>query len=257
MTQGTTNDCSQRLHGRLAVVTGAGAGMGAAITRRFLEEGAIVVAADIDSSALERLSADLGPSPRLVVVTSNVSSPEGADAIAAKAMATTGFVDVLVNNAGIYPSKSFETMTFDDWRSVIDVNLHGVFLVTKALFPLMKAQGSGRIINIGSSSFFVGTPNASHYIASKGGVIGLSRSLASELGRYGITVNVVTPGLTMTETVRRKTAPELIEMRRKQRPLGRDQMADDIVGAVLFLASADAAFITGQIINVDGGIVKH
>jgi NAD(P)-dependent dehydrogenase (short-subunit alcohol dehydrogenase family) len=148
-------------------------------------------------------------------------------------------------------------MTFEEWRRVIDVNLHGVFLVTKAIFPLIRTGGSGRIINMGSSSFFAGTPQASHYVASKGGVIGFTRSLASELGPHGITVNVVTPGLTMTENVRRRTAPELIELRRRQRPLARDQVAEDIVGTVLFLASSDAEFVTGQTINVDGGTLKH
>jgi NAD(P)-dependent dehydrogenase (short-subunit alcohol dehydrogenase family) len=256
MTFTAANDYGQRQRGRLAVVTGAAAGIGAAITRGFLAEGASVVGADIDSSALERLLVEHHPSGRLSVVNANVASPFGAEAIAAKA-AAIGSVDVLVNNAGIYPSKSFEAMTFEEWRHVIDINLHGVFLVTKAIFPMMKSKGSGRIINIGSSSFFSGTANASHYIASKGGVIGLSRAWASEFGCYGITVNVVAPGLTMTETVRGKTAPELIEMRRKQRPIRRDQMAEDIVGAVLFLASAAADFITGQTINVDGGTVKY
>jgi NAD(P)-dependent dehydrogenase (short-subunit alcohol dehydrogenase family) len=246
-----------RLQGRVAVVTGAAAGMGAAITSRFLSEGATVIAADVDSSALEQLHERLSVGERLSIVTADVASPDGADGIAATATAKAGFVDILVNNAGILASQSFETMTFEEWRRVIDVNLHGVFLVTKAIFPLMRSRGSGRIINMGSSSFFAGTPKASHYVASKGGVIGFSRSLASELGRYGITVNVVTPGLTMTENVRRRTAPELIELRRQQRPLARDQVAEDIVGTVLFLASADAEFVTGQTINVDGGTVKH
>lgn len=246
-----------RLDGRVAVVTGAAAGMGAAITSRFLSEGATVVAADLDSSALERFRDSLSGPERLIMVTADVASPEGAEGIAAAAAAKAGHVDILVNNAGILASQSFETMTFEEWRRVIDVNLHGVFLVTKAIFPLMRPGASGRIINMGSSSFFAGTPKASHYVASKGGVIGFSRSLASELGRYGITVNVVTPGLTMTENVRRRTSPELIELRRQQRPLARDQVAEDIVGTVLFLASADAEFVTGQTINVDGGTVKH
>lgn len=129
--------------------------------------------------------------------------------------------------------------------------------MTSNILPLMKANGWGRIINFSSGTVFIGTSNFSHYAAAKAGVVGFSRCLASELGAYGITVNVVSPGLTATDTVVRTLSPELLEARRLQRPLQRHGLAADIVGTVRFLASADADFITGQTINVDGGVVMR
>lgn len=243
---------SGRLTGRRAVVTGAAKGMGAEIVQRFLAEGAQVVAADLDAGAL----ADLKSHPAVSTVAASIASEPGAQAIAAAAEAIGG-AQILVNNAGIFPTSPFEDMSFEQWKAVIDVNLHGTFLVTKALFPQMKAAGWGRVINIGSSSFLTGAPNATHYIASKGGVLGFARGLAGEIGKYGITVNTVTPGLTTTGTALAQTPPEVLEAKRRGRAVPRDQAPGDIVGAVLFLATPDADFISGQIINVDGGGARY
>jgi NAD(P)-dependent dehydrogenase (short-subunit alcohol dehydrogenase family) len=240
-----------RLAGRTAIVTGAAAGIGRAIAERFCAEGARVIAADLNIDALADLKS---AHETLAIVEADVATASGAIAIA---NAAGPHVDILVNNAGIYPTAAFEDITYEEWRRVIAVNLDSLFLVTRAVLPLMRDNGWGRIINIGSSSFFAGTPQSTHYIAAKGGVIGFSRSLASELGAYGITVNVVAPGLTSTQTILDAGNSEIIEMRRKQRPISRYQDAADVVGAVLFLASIDADFITGQTINVDGGIIKH
>ena len=141
----------------------------------------------------------------------------------------------------------------DVWRRVLDVNLTGTFFVIKAFLPLMKDGGNGRIVNIGSGTFFVGTPMHSAYASSKGGILGMTRTLAREFGQYGITVNQVTPGLTITPSSVKHMPESVVSMQRQLRALQRDQVPEDVVGSVFFLASDDAAFVTGQTINVDGG----
>ena len=148
-------------------------------------------------------------------------------------------------------------MTFADWRRVIAVNLDSVYLVTWNVLPLMKGRNWGRIVNISSATIWLGNPGLAHYAAANAGVIGVTRCLASEFGPYGITANVVTPGLTSTETARRTFSNELLERRGQQRPSKRQLLATDIVGAVLFLASEDSDLVTGQVINVDGGVVMR
>lgn len=171
--------------------------------------------------------------------------------------AVGGLVDVLVNCVGYFPARPFEQITAEEWRRIVDINLTGVFLPVQALLPLMKHNGWGRIISYGSGTFFKGTPNQSHYIAAKAGVIGLSRCLATELGDYNITVNVITPGLTITDAVRRELPAEFIAKQRQQRPLKRDELPEDLVGPTFFVASPDSDFITGQIVNVDGGSIRY
>ena len=144
-------------------------------------------------------------------------------------------------------------MTAVQWRRIIDINLTGVFLMVKAILPLMKGRGWGRIVNIGSASVFLGVAAQTHYVAAKAGVIGFSRSLARALGEEGITVNVVTPGLTLTPVVTDHLPADFIANQVKARAIQRDQAPEDLVGAVFFLASPDAEFMSGQTINVDGG----
>jgi NAD(P)-dependent dehydrogenase (short-subunit alcohol dehydrogenase family) len=148
-------------------------------------------------------------------------------------------------------------MSAADWRRVIDINLTGTFLMIHAMLPLMKTSGWGRIINFSSGSVFSGVPGQTHYVAAKAGLIGLSRSLAREVGVYGITVNVVTPGLTVTKAAHDTFPPELLAAQREGRAIQRDQQAEDLVGPVFFLASPDSDFISGQILNVDGGLTTH
>jgi len=246
-----------RLNDLVTVVTGAAGGLGRAITQRFLREGAAVVAIDINHERLDRLVADCAD-PRLTAFEADVAS--GFDCARMRAFIEDNFgrVDVLVNNAGIYPSQGFEDITYEEWRRVIGINLDSAFLMTSAILPLMKKRlGRGRIINISSGTVLLGTPTYTHYAAAKAGLIGFTRSLASELGPSGITVNAVAPGLTLTDTVAATVSAELLERRRVQRAVQRHQMPDDIVGTILFLASADSDFVTGQLINVDGGTAMH
>ena len=160
---------------------------------------------------------------------------------------------MLINCAGFFPFAPFEEMSSDDWKRVIDVNLTGSFLTTRAFLPLMKAGGWGRVINFGSGSVFDGTRGQAHYVAAKAGIVGFSRSLAREVGGYGITVNVIAPGLTVTKAVRDSFPPGILEAQRAGRAIQRDEVPEDLVGPVFFLASPDAGFISGQTINVDGG----
>ncbi len=248
---------SNRLAGKVALVTGAAGGIGSAITRRFIAEGARVAAADLTVEAINARFGSSIPADHLLAcvldVTSEDSCRNAIDAIVAK----WGRVDILINNAGIYPMSAIEDITLTEWRRVMSINLEGVFLVTRALVPVMKRQRFGRIISMSSSTVFKGTPRFTHYVASKMGVIGFTRSLASELGEFNITANVVTPGLTTTDTVLRTMPKALLDKRLEERPLKRHEVAEDLVGATLFLASDDAAFMTGQTVNVDGGVSFH
>jgi NAD(P)-dependent dehydrogenase (short-subunit alcohol dehydrogenase family) len=219
---------------RIVVVTGASGGMGALFVARFLANGDTVIATDTSEDALAKLA---------------------GNALAGFAREKAGRVDVLVNCAGFYPNQPFETMTLAEWNQVIGINLTGVFLMVKAMLPLMKGRGWGRIVNIGSSSMFEGVAEQTHYVAAKAGVLGFSRSLARAVGTEGITVNVLSPGLTLTAPVRKSMPKEFIAAQVKSRAIQRDENAEDLVGAVFFLASPDADFMSGQTVNVDGG--KH
>ena len=161
------------------------------------------------------------------------------------------------NGAGHFPRQAFEEITAEDWRRVIDLNLTGAFLMTQGVLPLMKGRGWGRIISYASGTAFNGTPGQAHYVAAKAGVIGLTRCLASELGEHGITANVITPGLTLTAPVRRDYPPAVLAAAVERRSIRRDMVPEDLVGTTFFLASPDADFMTGQILNVDGGSTKH
>lgn len=248
---------AERFAGQVAVVTGAAKGIGAALARRLLSEGACVIGADLDADGVAHLDPARASAGRLIAVRGDVSSEDDCRRIASAADAAGGRIDILVNNAGIYPAKKFEDIDYTEWRRVVAVNLDSAFLMTRAVLSVMKRRQHGRIINIASGSVLLGTPMFSHYAASKAGIIGFTRSLASEVGAYGITANVVSPGLTSTETVVGTLSAELLEARRLQRPLKRHLYADDIVGAIAFLASEDAGAITGQMINVDGGAAMY
>ncbi len=240
---------------RVVAMTGAAGGIGSALVGRFLANGDTVIAADIDADALARLARAYASSAKLTALEADTATESGCAEMAATARKQAGRVDVLVNCSGYFPARAFAEMTYAEWRHILTVNLDGVFLASRAVLPLMQGRGWGRIINIGSTSVFKGTAMQSHYVAAKAGVIGFSRSLASELGASGITVNVVTPGLTSTPVVVRTMPAEMIEDRTAQRAIRREQQADDLVGAVAFLASPDSNFMTGQTINVDGGAI--
>jgi NAD(P)-dependent dehydrogenase (short-subunit alcohol dehydrogenase family) len=242
---------------RVVVITGAAGGIGAKIVDRFISNQDTVFAIDNRPDALRFLQDAHQTCDGLFLIDGDVSREEDcrrfADAIRSKA----GHIDVLINCAGYYPVVLFEEMSLADWQQVIGINLNGPFLMVSNLLPLMKGRGWDRIVNIGSASIFEGVPGQAHYVAAKSGIVGFSRTLAMELGAYGITVNVVAPGLTVTEPVRREMPAEMIESQRDVRALKRDEQPEDLAGPVFFLASPDADFISGQILVVDGGKIKH
>jgi NAD(P)-dependent dehydrogenase (short-subunit alcohol dehydrogenase family) len=252
-----------RLVGKVAIVTGAGEGVGRASSLSLAEEGAKVVTADINpTSAQETARTIQEMGGHAVAVRADVSDPEQTQAMAKVALDTYGRIDILLNNAGIYPVRPWDEITLEEWNRVLAVNLTGTFLCARAVFPAMKAQGYGKIINISSDTFFSGVPGMLHYITTKGGVIGFTRTLAREVGIHGIRVNSIAPGLTQTEGMKALVADgrypaAAAENAAAQRCIKRQEVAEDLVGAVIFLASAESDFITGQTINVDGGRFMH
>lgn len=242
--------------GRIVVITGAAGGVGAELVRRFIANGDTVIGTDNSPTALAELEREVDATGALITTAGDITN-EADLATLASEVEKHGGLDVLINCAGFFPFDTFADTTLDRWRSVIDVNLTGYFLVTHTLLPLMTDHGWGRIINFGSASMFPGVPGQVHYVSAKAGLVGFTRSLAREVGTDGITVNLVTPGLTLTGPVVKNFAPELIESQRDGRALKRDQHAADLVGPVFFLASTDADFITGQTLNVDGGMFMN
>jgi len=240
---------------RIVVVTGAAGGMGALLVERFLANRDTVIATDTSEEALAKLADKVDEGTQLHTMAADISDEASCGHLAAFASEKAGHVDVLINCAGFFPTQAFEEMTLADWNKVIGINLTGVFLMVKAMLPLMKGRGWGRIVNIGSGSMFEGVAEQTHYVAAKTGVLGLSRSLARVVGKEGITVNVVAPGLTLTPAVAKSMPPEMVEAQVKARAIQRDEKGEDLVGTVFFLASPDADFMSGQTLNVDGG--KH
>jgi NAD(P)-dependent dehydrogenase (short-subunit alcohol dehydrogenase family) len=241
-----------RLADRVAIVTGGAQGIGRAIAQRLHEEGATVVIADLEGAEAAGEELDgLG-------VRVDVSNESDTRALATAALERYGRIDALVNNAGIYTSlvpTPFEQIDIDEWRRVYDVNVLGMFLATRAVVPAMREAGYGRIVNIASGTPYKGVPFLLHYVTSKGAVISMTRALAKEVGADGILVNTVAPGFTMSDGVLANPVQveQLQEISLKARLVQRDQYPSDIVGAVAFFCSADADFITGQSLVVDGG----
>ena len=246
------------LAGQTALVTGAAQGLGYAAAARLAADGASVALLDRDGQRLGA-AADALSAQGLTVLphTVDLTDEEGIGAAVAAVLSTEGRIDVLVNNVGIYPHRPFEELTYAAWRHVFAVNLDSVFLCTHAVYPAMRERGYGRIVNVSSSTFFIGYPGLAAYIASKGGIIGFTRALASEAGPHGITVNAVTPGLIATEGVLGGEEAGLFDEIVPQQALPRRGEPEDIAECIAYLASPAAGFITGQTINVDGGHRFH
>jgi NAD(P)-dependent dehydrogenase (short-subunit alcohol dehydrogenase family) len=250
-----------KLKGGVAIITGSARGIGKAFALRLAEEGARVVIADILDAAEVKHEIEEKGGEAIAVVT-DVSDEESTQGMARKAIEQFGRIDILVNNAGIFAGlgkKSFCEISAKEWDQVLGINLKGVFLCAKAVYPQMKKQGKGKIINISSSTCFKGVPYFLHYVASKGGIVGLTRALAREIGDDGIRVNAIAPGLTLSEAVQGNPMfpEEHLRLSAGERSLKRNEVPEDLTGAVLFLASDDSDFITGQTILVDGGGIMH
>lgn len=242
-----------RFADKVVVVTGAAGGIGSALIRRFLAEGAKVCAVDNRVQELRELIAGVGAPPTIIGFEIDVTKPQECQQLAQQLSREGDVVDVLVNCAGEIAVTRFEDITYAEWRDVFAIDLDAMFLVTKAVLPLLKGSQAGRIINVSSGRIFKGEADQCHYVAAKAGVIGFTRSLSQALGTYGITVNAITPGVTVTPPIRRLFGAQKLNQAVKARALKRQETAEDLVGAVVFLASEDAAFLTGQTINVDGG----
>ena len=243
--------------GRVVIVTGGGRGIGAALSTSFAVDGATVVIADVhnDGAALaQRLrERDLDAE----FVPTDVTSEAAVSELAAHCARRHGRIDVLVNNAGRYrelgPKRPFTEITTAEWDQVFAVNTRGPWLVTRAVHPLMRGERSGRIVNIASAVVHLGIPYFTHYVASKGAVIAMTRALARELGPDGITVNAVAPGFVDNEASQATNDAGYADAAVQRRAITRPMGSDDLVGTVRFLCSEASAFITGQTIVVDGG----
>lgn len=245
------------LTGKRIIVTGAASGIGRAIALSLAANGAAVAAADIKApkSTVESIRVAGG---HAIALAANVTESDQVEAMVAGALEGLGGLDGLVNNAGMYSSivpRPFEQIDIDEWRRLFEVNVFGLMRCCKAVVPHMRAQGGGRIVNIISGTPFRGIPFMLHYVASKGAVLGMTRSLARELGSANILVNGVAPGFTLSEGVMDNPLQleKLRDISRNARSLARDQVPEDVVGAVDFFMSEGAKFITGQTLLVDGG----
>jgi NAD(P)-dependent dehydrogenase (short-subunit alcohol dehydrogenase family) len=236
------------LAGKVAIVTGGAQGIGAAIARGLEDEGATVVVADLD--------------PPEGGVRADVSNEADVDALVRETANRHGGIDILVNNAGLYASlamRPFSEIPLEEWRQVMDVNVGSMFLTCRAVVPLMRERRGGKIVNISSGTPFRGVPFLLHYVTSKGAIVAFTRALAKELGKDNIHVNCVAPGFTMSDGV--MAHPEVIEKLRDAsvaaRTIQRDQLPEDVVGAVVFFCTPAADFVTGQTMVIDGGQYFH
>jgi NAD(P)-dependent dehydrogenase (short-subunit alcohol dehydrogenase family) len=251
---GDTGRGAGSLEGRVGIVTGGAQGIGRAYCLGLAAEGASVVVADLREGGpvVEEIEAAGG---KAVAVTVDVSDPDSTQAMATAAAQAFGRIDILVNNAAYFKTVQrgpFTDLSVEEWDRAFAVNVRGVWLCCRAVFPLMKDQGHGRIINVSSNTAWKGVPNFLHYVASKSALIGLTRSLAREVGEFGIAVNTVVPDFIPDEEMARTRAAEA-DFIIGQRVFKRTQVPQDMVGLVVFLSGAGADFITGQSFLVNGG----
>ena len=246
-----------RLSGKVAIVTGAARGLGRAFCLGLAREGARIMAVDIDNlEETVKMIRSLGGEAEKIQA--DVVVEGDTKAMAQETLKKFGRLDILLNNAAIYAGlkrKPFFEIDLKEWDLVMNVNVKGAFLATRAVFPFMKEQGSGKIVNLASEVFFTGSTGFVHYVASKGGIIGLTRALAVELGPYNICINCIAPGFTDTEASRGIADVSKYDV--SKTPLKRLGKPEDLVGAALFLASPESDFITGQTLLIDGGRAMH
>lgn len=252
-----------KLKDKVAIVTGGGQGIGRAYAHRYCKEGAKVVIAEINLENAQKVGkelTDMGGEALAIQV--DVSKEEDTKMMAEKTLEKFGSIDILMNNAAIYygvPMRPFEMIPVEEWDRIFNVNVKGAWLCIKAVVPQMKKQGKGKIINIASGTVLMGIPMLLHYVSTKGAIIALTRAISRELGPANINVNTIAPGFTLSEASKDMPGkpPGLDEQVAQQIALGRNEQPEDLVGAAVFLASDDSDFITGQMVNVDGGWAMH
>ena len=248
-----------RLKDKVAIVTGGGRGLGKVYCLRMAEEGAKVVVADIlEREAEETVSEIKAKGGTAAAIKVDVTSESDTQRMAEKTVKEFGRIDILVNNAGYYygmARKMFHEVSLEEWDKAMLVNAKGVWLCCKAVFPQMKEQGKGKIINVSTEAVFAPTKGFINYTASKAAVVGITRVLAGELGQYGICVNVIVPGVVDTEATRTYMTIEKFDV--SSVPLGRVELPEDVVGSVIFFASDDSDFVSGQSLLIDGARRVH
>ncbi len=233
--------------GRVAIVTGAARGLGRAVAERLHERGARVALNVRDAVRANQVAAEIGEG-------ADVSAPDGPASIVQQTLDAFGRIDILINNAALPLTTRFERITAEEWRRAMDVNLTAPFLLMQAVLPAMKAQGYGRIVNISSTAGRqVSTLGGAHYTASKTGLLGLTRAAAKELGKYGITVNAVCPGMIDTELTRESAAPDLLDRLAAGFPVPRLGTSREVADLICFAASESAGYITGASLDINGG----
>ena len=250
---------SGRLDGRVAVLTGAAGGLGSATARRLVGEGCAVACTGLPGDPLDELVAELeGAGGRALALVCDQRDPDAVEAAAVRVREEWGRVDVLVNNAAVYASRPWHEITVEDWDRTLEVNLRGCFVWALALRGDLAASPAGRVVNVASLTFFVGFDGLADYVASKGGIIGLTRTLSREMGPDAVTVNAVSPGAFPTDPEKIHPDPEGYDRWVLDRQaLKRRGRGEDVGDLVVFLASDEASFITGQTIMIDGGWVNH
>jgi len=248
-----------RLKDKVAIITGSARGLGKLYAERFAKEGAKVTVCDvIDCGETVKAIESIGG--EVLSLKTDVTGAESTVEMARKTVERFGRIDILVNNAAIYGGlrlQPFYEVDESEWDKVMAVNLKGMWLCCKAVFPYMKEQGHGKIVNISSGVHFKGIPYFIHYTTSKGGVVAFARAMARELGEYNINVNGVAPGLILTKASTAMFSPELAKKDTAAQALHKEQKPEYVVGAVLFLCTEDADYLTGQTIVVDGGTFMH
>lgn len=247
------------LEGRCAIVTGAGQGIGRALARGLAEQGANVVVAELNGPNGEKVAQDIkAAGGRAVAIRTDVSNEASVNAMADQTLKAFQRVDILVNNAAIFPASSVAELNLNEWEEVLRTNLWGTLYCCRAVMPVMKKQKSGRIINFASGRALQGSKHGAHYAASKGGIISFTRSLALELAPHGITVNSICPGAIDTPQPKAHVkSEEEFYAKANKIPLGRVGQPEDLVGPVLFLASDWSSYVTGQMILVNGGAIMR
>lgn len=244
-----------KLKDRVAIVTGGAQGIGRAIAEKLSEEGAAVAVADINEEGAAAVAEGLAGEG--LGVRADVSKADDVQAMVDAAVERWGRVDVLVNNAAIVPFIPWDEVDLEHWRTIMAVNLDGPFLAIKAVEKPMRAAGYGRIVNLASNTILAGTPNMAAYVAAKGGILGMTRALATELGKHGITVNAVAPGLTESEGVKASPHNEAFGFVEQLQAIPGRGQPRQIAPAVAFLASEEAEWVTGTLLVVDGGHTRH